>query len=175
MKTEEFKFENGLSVRIPLVENETSWFIASDVCEILGLVDTRRAVERLDEDERKKEKIASGGQLREFWLINEFGLYQLILSSEKPEAKLFKRWITHKVLPALRMNGKYTQEQANNRETIIQRKIREIEGFETSIKDTKNTLNDFTKKLIQSQVDLKLILKADISQMEMDFSANEGK
>lgn len=70
--------------------------------------DTSKTTERLDEDELIRIKIGSGGQLREMIAVNEAGLYSLILSSRKVEAKLFKRWITHEVLPAIRQTGGYS-------------------------------------------------------------------
>lgn len=167
MKTEEYKFENGLSIRVPFMENETSWFVAPDVCAILGLSDTSQSVERLDEDEKRKEKIQIGVQAREVWLVNEFGLYQLILSSDKAEAKAFKRWITHDILPLIRKNGKYTIEEANNRESLIQGKVKQIELIETDIKSINNTLAESKKKLFKSQLELKEILKADINQLTL--------
>lgn len=171
--TTDFKFENGTTLRVPFVENETSWFIAADVCEILELVDTRRAMERLDEDEKRKVTLKLGGQGRPIWIINEYGLYSLILSSEKQEAKVFKRWITHDVIPSLRKNGKYTLDEANARETLIQTKVAEIDQIELQVKSTKETLTSLKEKLNFAQIELKQILKADIRQMAIDFSAEQ--
>jgi len=173
METKDFKFENGVSIHVPLVENETSWFIASDICEILGLSDTRQSVERLDEDEKRKESVRTKGQTREVWLINEYGLYQLIITSEKEEAKSFKRWITHEVLPALRKSGKYTLEQANNRESLIQGKVKQIETIEDSIKNANSKLLELKKNLGLAQLELKGILKADIKQLELIFDTEQ--
>ena len=169
MKTEEFKFENGLKLRVPLTENETSWFIAADICEILSISDTRQAVERLDEDEKRKEKIVGNGQARELWLVNEFGLYSLILASDKIEAKTFKRWVTHDVLPALRKTGKYTLDEANARESLIQEKIKEIESIEEKIKESKNHLSFLKENLGDIQIELKQILKADFRNLQLNL------
>lgn len=70
-------------------------FVANDVCRALELEDTGRATSRLDEDELTRIKIASGGQNQEVIAANEPGLYTLVLGSRKPEAKPFKRWLTH--------------------------------------------------------------------------------
>ncbi len=171
--TTDFKFENGTTLRVPFVENETSWFIAADVCEILEIADTRQSVERLDDDEKRKVTLKLGAQGRPIWLINEFGLYSLILSSEKPEAKVFKRWITHDVIPALRKNGKYTLDEANARETLIQTKVSEIDVIELQVKSTKETLAGLKEKLNLAQIELKQILKADIRQMAIDFNTEQ--
>ena len=90
-----------------LDEGKNPWWVARQVCEILDIKDTRQAVERLDADEKLIGKIYLSGQMREVWLINEPGLYTLVLTSNKPEAKAFKRWITHEVLPSIRKTGAY--------------------------------------------------------------------
>lgn len=81
------------------------WFVAADVCRALEITNTAVALERLDEDERSKFNLGRQGDT---WCVNEPGLYALVLDSRKPEAKAFKRWITHEVLPALRRTGTYS-------------------------------------------------------------------
>ena len=80
------------------------WFVAADVCRALGLGNSTVAVARLDEDERSKFNLGRQGEAT---IINEPGLYALVLSSRKPEAKAFKRWITHEVIPEIRKTGGY--------------------------------------------------------------------
>lgn len=80
------------------------WFVAADVCRALGLGNSTVAVARLDEDERSKFNLGRQGEAT---IINEPGLYALVLSSRKPEAKAFKRWITHEVIPSIRKTGGY--------------------------------------------------------------------
>lgn len=100
-------------VRIILRDNEP-WFVASDVCRALEIGNPSDALKRLDDDERqttlvlieggygaKSEKVVN--------IVNESGLYSLVLGSRKPEAKEFKRWITHEVIPSIRKNGGYIQ------------------------------------------------------------------
>ena len=87
-----------------------AWFVAADVCKLLGLAQVSRAVDRLDEDEVRLLKVTHPqNPARSITVntVNEAGLYQLILSSCKPEAKLFRRWITGEVIPALRQTGYY--------------------------------------------------------------------
>lgn len=101
-------FENPNLGKVRVVErNGEPWFVAVDVCRVLGLDDTGKAVSRLDDDELTRIKIGSGGQMREAYAVNESGLYALVLASRKPEAKAFKRWVTHEVLPAIRRTGRY--------------------------------------------------------------------
>ena len=89
-----------------IVLNGEPWFIAADVCEVLDIQNSTQAVGRLDDDEKAMLNIGlSGGDTN---IINEPGLYSLILGSRKPEAKAFKRWITHDVIPAIRKTGAYS-------------------------------------------------------------------
>lgn len=104
----EVKFSfNGHDCPVMLDQKNEPWWIAKFVCEILDIKDTRQAVERLDDDEKMIGKIYLSSKMRNVWLVNEPGLYSLVLTSNKPEAKSFKRWITHEVLPAIRKTGSY--------------------------------------------------------------------
>ncbi len=100
-----FQYEDK-PVRTVVVNGEP-WFVAKDVCDILELGDVSKAVSRLDEDEKGTNSIPTPGGNQEMLVINEPGLYSLILGSRKPEAKLFKRWVVHEVLPAIRQTGMY--------------------------------------------------------------------
>lgn len=97
---------NEQEVRTVIKEGEP-WFIAKDLCDILEHSDTSTAVSRLDDDEKLTQTLFVSGQNREVWIVNEAGLYSLILTSRKPEAKIFKRWVTHEVLPTIRKTGGY--------------------------------------------------------------------
>lgn len=99
---------NGNSVRT-LEQDGQLWWVLADVCNVLELSNSRIVAERLDEDERRKFNLPRQG---ETWFINESGLYSVILRSDKPQAKPFRRWVTHDVLPQIRQNGYYTTEEA---------------------------------------------------------------
>ena len=81
------------------------WFVAADVCRALEIGDSRTATARLDADEKGAVLIRTLGGEQKVTIISESGLYALVLSSRKPEAKAFKRWITHEVIPAIRKTG----------------------------------------------------------------------
>ena len=83
------------------------WFVAADVCRALDLGRTWNALQRLDEDEKGTSLISTPGGEQNFSIVSEPGLYALVLGSRKPEAKAFKRWVTHDVLPAIRQTGGY--------------------------------------------------------------------
>jgi prophage antirepressor-like protein len=95
-------------IRTVIKDNEP-WFIAKDICIALNLSNTTVALSRLDDDEVTKLNL--GGMVGETNLINKYGLYSLILSSRKKEAKQFKRWITHEVLPSIEKHGAYMTPQ----------------------------------------------------------------
>lgn len=106
-----FTNEEFGDVRVIMCNGEP-WFVAADVCRALDINNVSDAVARLDDDELTSVKTISGGQTREMNAISEAGLYALVLSSRKPEAKNFKRWLTHEVIPTIRKTGGYSIQQA---------------------------------------------------------------
>lgn len=100
-------FYYGQPVRIVMQKAEP-WFVAKDVCAVLEVGDVSSALRRLDEDEKGTDTILTPGGQQEMSIVSEAGLYSLILRSRKPEAREFKRWITHEVLPSIRKTGSYT-------------------------------------------------------------------
>ena len=102
------------SIRTVTIENEP-WFVGKDVAEVLGYTNPSKALsDHVDtEDKLNNETLLSLGQ-RGGWLINESGLYSLILSSKLPSAKKFKRWVTSEVLPAIRKTGSYNLPDFSN-------------------------------------------------------------
>lgn len=116
-----FKNEDFGEVRVVEL-NKEPWFVATDICKALDIKNVTQAINRLDEDERSMFNIGRQGETN---IVNEYGLYNLILSSRKPEAKKFKRWITHEVIPSIRKHGAYMtpekiEEVLMNPDTIIQ-------------------------------------------------------
>ena len=101
-------FENAAfgKIRTLTIDGEP-WFVAADVCRALEIGNPSMTVERLDDDEKGISTIDTLGGKQRMTIINEPGLYSLVLSSRKPEAKAFKRWITHEVIPAIRKYGGY--------------------------------------------------------------------
>lgn len=90
------------AVRV-ITRNNQPWFVANDVCQALGYSNTSKAIgDHLDDDERYNESLERGGSLL---LINESGLYALVLRSRKPQARKFAKWVTSEVLPSIRTTG----------------------------------------------------------------------
>lgn len=102
-------FENPAFGKVRIIQqNGEPWFIGKDVAEILGYSNTPKAIrDHVDDEDKLAERIVLSGQNREVAIINESGLYSLILSSKMPKAKEFKRWVTAEVLPAIRKTGGY--------------------------------------------------------------------
>lgn len=105
-------FNNAMfgNVRV-LLQGDEPWFVAKDVADTLGYQNGSRDVNRhTDEEDRTKTMVFDGNQNKETILINESGLYSLVLSSKLPNAKQFKRWVTSDVLPSLRKYGSYSMD-----------------------------------------------------------------
>lgn len=88
------------------------WFILKDVCQVLGISKYRDVVDRLDADERAPVKVDTLGGAQEMIAVNESGLYNVILRSDKPEARPFRKWVTSEVLPSIRRHGAYMTPEA---------------------------------------------------------------
>lgn len=102
---------NGAPIQVITDDNGEPWFIAMEVADILDYSDAHKMCVRLDDDEKQNRQIGGFGN-RGVTIINESGLYSAILGSTKPEAKPFKRWVTHEVLPSIRKTGSYTAKAA---------------------------------------------------------------
>lgn len=106
-KLQVFNFE-GNKLRTVLKDGEL-WWVLKDVCDVLDLTTPARVAERLDGDEVSQAHLTDKlGRRQKTTIINEPGLYNVILRSDKPEAKTFKRWVTHEVLPSIRATGGYS-------------------------------------------------------------------
>lgn len=143
-------------IRTVTKDNEP-WFVASDICKALEIANTTQAVQRLDDDEKSMFNIGlSGGATN---CVNEYGLYNLVMASRKKEAKEFKRWITHEVLPSIRKNGGYIsgQETLSDDELmakallVAQNKLAEreekIKELETSVQQMDKVICEMTPKV----------------------------
>jgi prophage antirepressor-like protein len=95
--------------------NGEPWWVLKDVCDVLGIKNPTMVADRLDEDERAKFVIGRQGETN---IVNEPGLYKVLLRSDKPEAKSFSRWVTHEVLPTIRKHGGYWMKPANIRDAV---------------------------------------------------------
>lgn len=122
----------GKEVRIITLEG-IPWFVAKDVCEILEIQNNSQAVESLDEDEKLTYTMYISGQNRPVKIINESGLYSLVLTSRKPEAKSFKKWVTSEVLPSIRKTGSYSKDE--NKKGIREDQYVKVQQVLSLVKD----------------------------------------
>lgn len=119
-------FSNAEFGNVRVVDiNGVVWFVAADVCRVLELTNITETLRRLDTDELTSVKLNSGGQMREMNIINESGLYALVIRSRKPFAKRFRKWLTSEVVPSIRKHGAYMtpakiEEILSDPDTIIQ-------------------------------------------------------
>src|SRR5690554_5820467 len=100
-----FSFESN-QIRVITGDDGEPWFVAADILSVLAL--DRKALERLDDDEKGVSSIHTPGGEQDMTIVNEPGLYGLVLGSRKPEAKRFKKWVTSEVLPSIRKTGSYS-------------------------------------------------------------------
>ena len=103
------------------------WFVAKDVADILELRDAELATRGLDEDEKGTHKMCTPGGVQDMTVISEPGLYTLLMRSNKPEAKPFRRWVTHEVLPSIRKTGSYTIPGAEQTQEPLNVRVRVAE------------------------------------------------
>ena len=115
-------FNNSDFGNIRVVENGGEpWFVGKDIAEALAYKDTSDALKRhVDNDDKLTRRFTDSGQSREMYIINESGVYSLIFGSKLPQAKAFKRWVTHEVLPTIRKTGSYkTPKQSSDRDKAM--------------------------------------------------------
>ena len=145
-KIEVFKNEQFGEIRTALIENEP-WFVAVDVCRALEIGNSSQAISRLDADEKMITLISNEGNKRgnpNMTVVKEPGLYTLILSSRKSEAKAFKRWITHEVIPTIRKTGGYMTDSLLER---IQKEPAVIVEFAQALILEKNRVKALEREL----------------------------
>ncbi|ARJ25455.1 phage antirepressor Ant (plasmid) [Bacillus mycoides] len=132
-----------------VVKGRDVWFVAKDVCDVLEIVNATRSLSRLDEDELHSMKVADSlGRLQETNIINESGLYSLIMTSRKPQAKAFKKWVTSEVLPSIRKHGAYMTDQ------VLEQAVTNPDfaiGLLTKLKEEKEKLAAAQQQIVQQQ------------------------
>lgn len=153
MNNEIRKFDfRGAVLRTLTDESGEPWFVAKDVCDVLGYTNASKAIsDHVDsEDKLNNESLSSLGQ-RGGWLVNESGLYSLVLSSKLPTAKEFKRWVTHEVLPQIRRTGGYIPtSDADDDMTILAKAVmigqRTMEEQKQRIADQQSRIDELQPK-----------------------------
>lgn len=102
-----FAFD-GHEIRVIVAPDGTPWWVVADACAALDIVNVGNTVSRIDPADIRTTDVRSGGQYRAMKIVNESGLWDLVLDSRKPNARKFRRWVTSDVLPQIRKTGSYT-------------------------------------------------------------------
>lgn len=154
----------GFNVRGGLINSEP-YFVAKDVCEILGYANTSKAIsDHVDDEDRYNEKLERGGSQI---CINESGLYSLILRSNKSNAKAFKKWVTSEVLPTIRKTGKYEAKpmSIHDQISLIAQGHQNIDERVTALEQSKR-LERWQEKEIKHAVDIKVHKLIELHNMQ---------
>ena len=180
-----FQF-NGNEFPVMIVDGE-ALFQANAVCDILDLVNPREALRRLDEDEKDVILTDTLGGMQRISYVNEAGLYTLVLSSRKPEAKQFKRWITHEVLPQIRRTGQYTPEldvfdiPANETDLLISMSdgfaiaAREIKRLDQEVKKHHREIRELDERVNDlNHIDVREGLRERLNKLVRRYANVEG-
>ena len=169
---QEFSFKEN-KIR-SLVINDEPWFIGKEVASVLGYNETNQAIRKhVDDEDKLTRQFDGSGQNRNMVIINESGLYSLILSSKLPQAKEFKRWVTSEVLPAIRKTGSYNSqnlktdpmsllkltydalEQTNDRVAKVEVEVKDIKENQAITPGEYNYINKKVKNRIRCIKDIR--------------------
>ena len=152
MKNLVFRSKEFGQIRTCTVEGET-YFVGKDVASALGYGNSREALRKhVDEEDKQASRFVTGGQQYNMTVINESGLYSLILSSKLESARRFKRWVTSEVLPAIRKNGRYELEQQNRVLESRNALLEEITVQQKPLTDYARTILSSTQTVTITQI-----------------------
>ncbi|WP_250277404.1 ORF6C domain-containing protein [[Clostridium] colinum] len=141
-----FKNESFGEIRTLLVNDEV-WFVGKDVASALGYERPDNAIRsHIDEEDKLMHQISASGQNRNMTIINESGLYSLILSSKLPQAKEFKRWVTNEILPTIRKTGVYTI-QPKTPMQLLELEFQAIKEVDNKVEEVKQDLENFKQDM----------------------------
>ena len=143
-----FNNDNLGSVRTAIDETGQAWFVARDICDILDIQNAADTLKRLDEDEKQIVNMETAGGMQNISIVNEAGMFSIVLSSRKQQAKDFKRWLTHDVIPAIREHGGYIYGQ----ERLTANEKEELNGL---IDNLSMTVNKYKKRWHELNADKK--------------------
>lgn len=134
------------------IEDEEPWFVAKDVCDVLEYSNHNQILKRLHSDEKGVNSIDTPGGTQEMTMVNEPGLYHLVLGSKKKEAKQFKRWITHEVLPEIRKTGSYRVKPKSELD-VLRGALDEIEKAQKTANEAKQIAQNIKETIIHTDED----------------------
>lgn len=126
------------------------WWVLSDVCKVLELNSPHKVADRLEEDEKGRNLIPTLGGEQEMTIINESGLYSVILRSDKPQAKPFRKWVTAEVLPSIRKNGCYSKQEISPMLQYLIQMEQKQNALEAKQKELEQKLDFNRKEVIEA-------------------------
>lgn len=151
---------NGNEVRTVQIDGEP-WWVLKDVCGVLDIEQPTRVAERLEEDEvSQTHVIDSLGRKQNTYIINESGLYNVILRSDKPQAKPFRKWVTNEVLPSIRKTGGYQLPQMSKELRAIIMQDQKIQEVENRVNRVQEDLDEFKEEMPLLALDCDRISRA---------------
>ena len=150
------------------------WFIAADVCEALDIGNNRQAVARLDDDEKGVTTTDTPSGEQQMTIINESGLYSLILTSRKPEAKKFKKWVTSEVLPTIRKTGHYEQAATSADAGMLDDTLLELTQQHEQLQAAQAQVQNLQARLLQSQA-RQLRLMGSVIGLQKRWNTREAR
>jgi len=163
-----FKYNEKNAIRTVIGDDGEIWFAGIDVCKQLDYADPDKVIKKLDEDERKLNRLTDGsGQNRKTWTVNEFGLYSLILTSTKPDAKMFKRWVNHQVLPSIRKTGIYSSDRDKAKTIRLQELRKLMENKKASITEAQKVVNEIKAEYKKLEVEFWEIFNTSSDQLKL--------
>lgn len=145
-----FRFEDRDQIRVVQGPDGEPWFVAVDICRALGITNSSDAMSRLDDDEKGVAFTDTPGGRQQVAIVNESGLYSLILRSNKPEAKRLKKYVTGEVLPSIRKTGMYAAKTLSTGEMLVaqaqahlalERQVADLQADMAHVKDTLDAAN----------------------------------
>lgn len=150
METNKIMTFNYETNKVRTIENNAEpWFVLKDVCKVLELSNPTVVAQRLDDDERTKLNLGRQG---EAILINESGLYSVILRSDKPQAKPFRKWVTNEVLPSIRKTGSYGLTQIETKTNTLKEENQRIKKAQLMHEISKDMTEPICKKVLQRHI-----------------------
>lgn len=153
-----------LDMKVRVVEiNGEPWLVGKDVAEVLGYSNTAKAIrDHVDIEDKLSERIVLSGQNREVIVINESGLYSLVLRSKLPEAKKFKRWVTSEVLPSIRKHGMYATDDLLNDPDLMIKAANKIKEEREGRLKAESQVKELTDKVVKLSIDVNNLEKRTV-------------
>lgn len=162
-------FESPFNV---MENNGMFLFIAKEVATILEYTRTDKALSLLDDDEKLIHQIGVSGQKRKTWVINESGLYHLIIKSTKPEAKKFRKWVTQEVLPSIRKAGTYSTDKVSKKASELQEVKKKLDEKKEAIKSKKSEIKELEQETDELEKKFWQLFHTEPDQLSL-FENNE--